>query len=262
MQSIQIKKDGKGAKVLFVVESKLILDGAADTYAREMELEKVARVYGADADPIEDDVDMIAITRSGYYSKMDRIHELMTVDPNQPWFIVMDEAHHLGKNDGQFSEILDDLNDHMDHRHLGLTLSATFWHKDSELIRAVLDGRVYGPLLKPDELEQLRAGENLPEISRVQTLRAIQQGYLTALDSLSIVTEINGNSASRYFDPSVGYSKPAGTHISQIIQRKRVQNISDRGAIFFRTTDQADEYAKSLSKKAVWVKKFGHSTAN
>ncbi len=237
----------KRPKVLFVVENKLILQSAVDTYARELGFDKVAQVYGVDADQIDDDAEMIGITRSSYHARIDLIHELLRSDPGQPWFIVMDEAHHLGKNDGQFNAILEDLSSNMDHRHLGLTLSATLWHEDSELVERLLEGKVYGPLLNPEELIQLQNGRNLPELTRIQTLRAMQRGYLTAMNSLSIITEIDGSSAARHFDTSISYSDPAGRHMAEIIKAKRILNVPDRGAIFFRTTDQANEYAKKLS---------------
>ncbi len=223
----------KPPKVLFVVENRIILNGAADVYAREMDLKNVARVYGGQADTIDDDVDLIAKTRSGYYLKMDRIHELLVSDIEQPWFIVVDEAHHLGTHKGQFSEILDDLNSLMDHRHLGLTLSATLWHEDAELIRDLLKGKVYGPLLSPAELVQLRRGENLPEIARVQVLRAMQQGYLTAMNSYLLSLRLMAVTHPNTLRLHYLIQKPPGIIIAKVIKQGRLKNIADRGCDLF-----------------------------
>jgi len=252
-------------RVIFVVEDSVVLDRTVETYAETLGFTKVAKIYGEDTRAkIPADVEMVAISRSMYASRMKEIHKLLDMHADQPWVIVCDEAHHLGRTHekgspkGQFEAILKDLEKHIDGRHRVLLLSATLWHPDRDLITGYLEGNIHGAFLTAEEQALLRRGESLPELCRTQFMRGMEEGYLSPMIGVHLISRINGTSTADILTGTVLDREAARRHIQtypallqdvrdRIIATKN-QNVPNRGIIFVDSRARADAYAEELSK--------------
>jgi len=251
----------KKPKVLFVVESESVLARTGETYQRELEIleEKTARIYGEGSRyAISEDAELILITRSSYEIRREEVHRLLGLDADQPWVVVFDEAQHLGREGGDFSKILSDLEAILDGRHRVLLLSATLWHPEKALITEYLKGNIYGSFLTKPELDQLAKGENLPELCRAQYYRAMQAGYLAPLMQLSLIRNIDGIPVSEMLQGVVLDHEAARRHIRTYpallqdlaarVMAARIPGQIDRGVIYVDSQARADIYAAELSR--------------
>ncbi len=247
----------KKPKIIFAVENNYILDRTAETFARELGLKKISKVYGLnDKEDFDLNSDMIAITRSSYFLRKERIHELMQADPEQPWILIFDEAHHVEKDDGQFSKIFDDLKPIMDHRHRALLLSSFFGFRDKKLMTTQLNGNVFGSFLNREEALALSRGERLAELCRAQYFRGMQFGYLSPLHGLEVVrhvgdletSEILGGTTLEDDVRRVRIYPSLLKDVADRVEDNRLYKVPDRGIFFVDTTARADAYANELSE--------------
>lgn len=255
----------KKPKVLFVTQNRLILRRsiAALTPLLKIDSRNIAEIFGqspgrAWGSGIPDTTEMIAITRSSYWVQMQEIHRLLSADPDQPWVLIMDEAHHIGREQGEFEDILKDLDAVADHRHRLLLLSATLWHQDRRLISEFLGGNVYGSFLNAEEQARLKLGLDLVLLCRLQYYRGMQQGYLAPVRGLQLVREVKGKSTAdllyqERYDAKSKTRQVVVPHslvqdMARRIQNNRRNNVTDRGVIFAPTQAHATIYARELSK--------------
>ncbi|MBI4405835.1 MAG: DEAD/DEAH box helicase family protein [Deltaproteobacteria bacterium] len=243
-------------KVLAVLQNNAGLDHIVQTYSEELGLTKIAKLYDESSqNPTDLASEMIAITRTTYFKRRSEIHALLQADTDQPWVIVFDEAHHLGKNGGQFEKILKGLNKIIDHRHRVLTLSATFWHSDKKLITKYLHGNVVGGFLNPNEQQQLEQGEDLVSLCRLQFYRMIARGYSPPFFGIHMVRSVDGWPASAILGKEFLRSRAVAESLardikSRIVGDRRV-HVYDRGVLFAPSIDHANLYAELLSKSGL-----------
>jgi len=248
----------KKPRVLFVVENNWILDRSVETFETELGFKKVSKLYGESVgETLDPNAEMIAITRSSNFSRINEILELMKKDPEQPWVVVFDEAQHLGSQ--QFQEIRNELDSVIDHRHRVLLLSATPWHPNQEIIADYLEGNVHGSLLSKEEQAQLRRGEKLPEIARIQYYRGMQQGYLSPLFGVNMVREVDGAKTADILGREVADKENQTRIITRYrslltdaverISANQIPGLSDRGVFYVDTQEQANILARELSKQ-------------
>ncbi|MCB0404367.1 MAG: DEAD/DEAH box helicase family protein [Bdellovibrionales bacterium] len=256
----------KKPKILFVVQSNNILDEATKTYETELGLKRIARLYGPEsAAPLPRNVEMIAVSRSGYFARRDDIHRMLAKDPEQPWVIVFDEGHEYMKvkskvlQEAQFHTIRNDLEEVLDERHRILLLTATLWHRDRVLIKDYLRGNIHGGFLTDEEQERLRGGNilDLQVLCRTAWFRSIQQGYSPPLADLHIITSLGNTPMSEILDynraMTEAHERKVTIHrgllkdVSNRILRTRISGVPDRGILFVPSIAHADAYAPILS---------------
>ncbi len=253
----------KKPKILFVVENRWILDRTVETFEEELGIKNVARIYDEGAkDEIDPNTEMIAITRSSYFIRMNEIHERLKTrkeNSDEPWIIIFDEAQHLGKEGGQFTSITSGLETIMDGRHRELDLTATLWHPDKALITDYLEGNVYGMFLTIEEQAELQAGQKLPELCRLQFYRAMQQGYLSPIYGLNLIRQVGDSPTADLLNASLSDLR-AGTRtvrrykdllkdVGKRVRHKQISGLPDRGVFYVDSQARADAYAKELSKE-------------
>ncbi len=249
----------KKPKTLFVVQNNRVLDRAVETFSSELDLKNIALIYdeGATA-PIDPDCEMVAITRTSYFNRMSEIHQLITADPDQPWVIVFDEAHHLGTEDGEFDDITTDLHKIADARHRVLLLTPTPWHPDEPLITGYLGQNIHGAFLNAEEQLDLQNGRKLPELCRLQYYRGMQRGYLSPLYHLNLVRNVDGIPTEELLTASVA-DETTRTRtltryrsllhdVSKRIKNNRVSGMPDRAVIYVDSQRRADIYAAELAE--------------
>ncbi len=257
----------KPPKFLFVVENRYALSQAEKSFTSRLGLKQheIARYYSnALGRKMTEQTRAVFVTRSSYFSHADLLHQKLLEDPSQPWFLIQDEAHHVGRLGGQFEAINSSLAKVISQNQLGLRLrelllSGTLWHRDQSIVGDYLNGQVYGPFLNGEELRILAQGKNLPELARAQYVRGVQEGYLPPLQSIEIVTEVSGervwkrlSDAFRHQDGSqtrvVKVDYDLARDIAKRIINGRRENLSDRGAICFPSIAHANAYAPVLSE--------------
>ncbi|MEZ4751004.1 MAG: DEAD/DEAH box helicase family protein [Bdellovibrionota bacterium] len=258
----------KKPKILFVVQSNNILDEATQTYETELGLKRIARLYGTESsEPLPRNVEMVAVSRSGYFARRDDIHKSIASDPEQPWVIVFDEGHEYMKvkskvlQEAQFHTIRKDLETVLDERHRVLLLTATLWHRDRVLIKDYLHGNIYGGFLTDDEQELLRAGNiiDLQVLCRAAWFRAIQEGYSPPLADFHIITHLDGTPVSEILDynraMTEAHERKVTIHhgllkdVASRILSTRIPGVPDRGILFVPSIAHADAYAPILAKQ-------------
>jgi len=249
--------------VLFALQNGFVLDRAADTYARELGFSHFEKIYDEQSRvrSISPSTQMLLISRTSYLNRLEMVHRWLREDSDQPVVIVLDEAQHTGKDAGEFAQILADLqtllaDPRYGHRIRVVLLSATLWHRDRHIITDYLQGNLAAPLLTDEALALLRRGWFLPECSRNQYYAGIEQGYLSNLDKLTLVSHLrNGESVSdRLNDVFAGPSQMAFSlrvvkEVADRIREERVPGVTDRGLIYAPSIDQADDYARELSRE-------------
>lgn len=249
----------KTPRVLFVVQNVPVLDDAVETFKRELRYRNDAKIYGDGRDRWNAAADVVAVTRSSYFSRVKEIHRLLTNDPDQPWLIVFDEGQHLGKRNGEFEAILADLAKVTDHRHRELLLSAFLYHRDRSLVVDHLGGNVVAPLLAKSELDRLRRGKDLVHLARTQFYRAMRAGYLMPLDRIQLVRRVDGKEVRPILEGEMR-DKAAGRRqirwspkvlddVAKRLRGTRVPNRWDRGVVFVDSRARADLYAKELAAR-------------
>lgn len=186
--------------LVFVVQNKQILDDVAQKFQEFFPNEKVARLYGSGTKNIlTGEVQAILATRTTYKKRMGEIHDFLKTR-QAPVVMYRDEAHHTGKNGGEFEAILKDFLRTQNSRAQVIDLTATAWHEDNPRLLRQYEGRVATSFLEPHEYRNLIAGEQIPIIARIQLLRAIFSGWLSPLNQISFITKNeNGNGDKRSF---------------------------------------------------------------
>lgn len=258
----------KKPKVLFIVENRAILDGAVASFQRDLEINEsqTARIYGvqieddevrrSSASQLNEGHKMVAITRSGLTTQLAEINRFMESDPEQPWVVVFDEAHHTGNDGGQFDAILESLHHRMHAKNRALFLSATFWHTDQTIITDVLDGHVHGSFLDDEEQDELQNGLGTEKLCIEQMYRAMQEGYLSPIYGIQIITQVGGRPTAELLSMTlqVGDQQNILIHRSLIedmarrILANRVEGQPDRMLIVAPSRAHADFYAAELAK--------------
>ncbi len=225
----------KPPKILAVVENRGILRDLDSVFRKELKVKQAVKFY---QDPERTDIDpnaeFIATTRSSYFMHLKEMNTLLSRDPEQPWFVLFDEAHHTGKGDGQFEAILNELEKFIDQRHRIILPSATLRHRDKNIVDGYLGGNVVAPELNNAQLKQLRAGSKLGSLFRTAYFSSVQGGYLSPIAGIDIERMVNENEAIQ--------------SVRDKILRDRKPYVPDRGLVFVTTTEEANRYAKLLSE--------------
>ncbi len=248
----------RAPKILFVVENQFIIDQALATYQRELDIleEETQKICGKNSQAALDrSAKIIAITRSSYANpeRLKDIHEFLRSDPDQPWILVFDEAHHVGKTSGQFAEIFSDLDTFMSDQHHALFLSATLWHEDQSLVTDILHGNVYGALLTDAENQDLRAGNRLEDLCLTQYFRSMEYGYNAPMHGVTIVQHIGEIPIETLLDDykTTDAGRQITVHVpllQDVVARIEANRRSfpDRGVLFVPSIEHAEQYTRIL----------------
>lgn len=173
-------------KIIFVVQNKEILDEATSKLQNLLGLSpaQVVRAYGEGSrqEVVGRPVQLISITRT---TLMRNIHDLMAERATFKgrFAFVFDEVHHTGKVDGEYGQIISQLNSGLKPADLILGLSATPWHADSDLIERLFHNHVATALLSDAEQQKFLHERRLIYMSRLMLFRAMAEGYLSPIRS-------------------------------------------------------------------------------
>jgi superfamily II DNA or RNA helicase len=257
---------GKFPKSVLVLDRKDGLDRNVKTFGDELDVEEIAKVYGENRAlrrPLDPSLGLHAITRVSYFNRLAEMHRLIEDDPEQPWVVFLDEAHHTGTADGQYQAILQDLDALLRRMRASgrpcnvrvVSMSATLWNDDRDLVVDFLGGNVFGPFLNSDELGRLRRGEKLPELCRTQYYRCVQQGYNAPLEYLDLIEALKDEQLALALNPTLALRRGRKVEvsvallkeISKKVLRRRGSEVADRGIFYVPTRLLADAYAPILS---------------
>lgn len=267
---------------VFVVNDTAILDTTVATYCRELGLDPavhVLRLYGNRTRAvIGPNVRLILTTRETAFRRFDDI--LAAIGARKGVF-VWDEAHHVSEDpDGQFQQMVERVNgipqnpdDPMLHM---IYMSATLYRNDANIIlhtdhlgfRTRLPddiprGKVVAPFLStvpnPPQIAELEAlqrggvpGLALAELSRIQLLQAMYEGYLTPIHKADIVRTTTVDSGTTAIDllernpPQAGGGRVRAIpqelldQLAEQIRQTRDSNVTDRTVIVVNGTTRAD----------------------
>ncbi|MCB0389784.1 MAG: DEAD/DEAH box helicase family protein [Bdellovibrionales bacterium] len=267
-----LKELPNSPRIVIALENTLMLDTLARTFANQFNLpaKKIRKIYGDHLKTIWEqnfsDAKLILVSRSSYYTHMEKIHDLVKKDKKSSWAFVFDEAHHLGKADGQFESIFDGrddiqgLNEILSSKDVVLLMSATLWREDANLVTRLLKGRVFGPFLNPQELSQLQRGEDLEKLCQKQFFRATSAGYLSPIYGLRVHHTVGGLPIHKLLNDTQKVESVEDLqsqltihmaivqHLRQEILKNRIKGVFDHGVIFVPTIYHANLYAGLLNE--------------
>lgn len=263
----QLKTPGwqKFPKAVLVLDRTDGLDRNVDTFTDELDIEEVVKVYGENSyrrAALDPNLGLHAITRTSYFNRLKELHGMIEA-MQQPWIVFLDEAHHTGTADGQYEAILADLDALLGRLAAAgrpanvrvVSMSATLWNDDRELVVDFLGGNVFGPFWNADELARLRRGEMLPELCRAQYYLSVQYGYNAPLEALDLISALDNDDLALALNPSLALRRGKKIEVSQAlldeiarqILRRKKPGITNRGIIYVPTRKLADAYAPILS---------------
>ena len=146
----------------------------------------------------------------------------------------IDEAHHIGRQEGEFEAILNEFQGHLKTEDEIVYTTATFWHEEDKQIVRRLQGYIYGGFLTESEQGQLRAGVELPELSRRAAFRAIAMGYLAPLDFYHAMGSLNPTTGmafanavkmARIADPTVKQAEIHAAEQAEIAEETEPEDV-------------------------------------
>jgi len=192
----ELSKQKSDYKIFFIVQNREILDQAASSLQRQLRIPpaKVRRVYGESSrEPLfENGAKLITTTRTTFYRNL----ESFFIERERfkgPVYYVIDEAHHAGKVDGEFDEILKKIDLYLNRGDVLLGLTATPWHTDSDLIERIFHNHVATAFLSDEEKQQFLDQRKLIYMSRLMLFRAMAQGYLSPIQRYRQVRYLEGD---------------------------------------------------------------------
>jgi len=255
----------KAPKILYTLESSDVLYKSQRTFQEVLGARPTTHLYdraGANRSEVFDEnSERVFATRTSYFLHRDAIHSVIKRDiaNGQPWIIIVDEAQHRGKKEGQFQTLIEDLSPLLSTQCQLVDLSGTYWHRDAASLVSQVDGNVYGGNLKPDEQALLRAGEKLPELARTQFYRTTSQGYLSALRGLHLVRTVSGKRPTDLIRDSVVWNAEGTVKkikvpveliqdLARRVQKIRVRGMPDRAVIFMPSVDHANAFSREFAK--------------
>ena len=164
------------------------------------------------------DFDAIFVTRSTLYMKKDGTFSLAHNNEHskgaerRPFLYIIDEAHHVGTEQGQFLEIIEQLKRELAPEDTIIYQSATLEHSDLNIISEVSGPLVAASHLLPHEREDVAKGENILWYAKLAYLRGVIYGYINPPVNPVIDMTYNGDSLLDHYSkfhklPHVIYRK-------------------------------------------------------
>ncbi|HMN69855.1 MAG TPA: DEAD/DEAH box helicase family protein, partial [Bdellovibrionales bacterium] len=187
--------DKRPVKVVFLIQNSDVLDEATVKLQNLFGLSpaQVQRVYGGNSkSPIfPENAKLITSSRTTFHARSAEFKESREKFKGRILY-VMDEAQHLGRDEGEFAAILNQIDRQMRDGDLLLGLSATPWHKESDLITKVFRDNVITAFLSAREKQEFLKERKLIYMARLQLFRAMAQGYLAPIRSYRQVRYLEG----------------------------------------------------------------------
>jgi len=133
----------------------------------------------------------VTISRS---SLMDNLQELTEKRRKFKGNVIyfFDEAHHLGKMDGEFDKIVHAIGSGAGPQDIMVGLSPTPWHTENDVFRKDFHDHVATTFLDEQEQDDLLHSRKLMEMSRRLMFRAMDKGYLSPIHSYKQIDYIQG----------------------------------------------------------------------
>lgn len=269
------KWEGQKPKIILVVENTQILQQTVTSLHRDLGLDpkKISMLFGTPGEVTlgagavqftvprgaamspATDFDLVVTTRSTYHARQSTFNFLIEKERKKvngrPFMVVVDEAHHVGTDAGQFEEILDGLHKRLTPRDRILLMSATMWHPDMDIIGKVLKGAITGTHLLEDELRQLQAGQELETLARTQFLRAEIAGWVGPIDDESISLK-NASNVEESMAERVRMTRMADAELYAYVIKKIMDmrgDVRDRYLFFEVRNERAEDGAIHLQNR-------------
>ncbi len=267
--------NGQKPRIVLVVENVQILQQTVESFQRDLGLkaDKISMLFGESGEieinngvftstvqrgsslspPV--DFELVVVTRTTLYQRLSSLEHWILREKGQrgplrhPFAIIVDEAHHIGTEYGQFEAILNLMRQRLDAKDRIVMLSATLWHPDKKIITDVLNGHVTATHLLEDELKKLQAGQDLERLARTQFLRATVDGYVGPIDDRSFSLEDKkwkGQDIANLLKVHKVADQDLYTHVSHLIRAMRTSGIMDRYVFFEVRQERAEEGADYL----------------
>jgi superfamily II DNA or RNA helicase len=270
-------------QIIYVVQNKRILQDASAEFKRtyNLEDEEILKIFGEHSRKFKESqlkkAKAIFITRTGLFTRIQEFKNYVKSPHDKSLFFIIDEAHHAGKMDGEFAEILDSedslgLRKNLNPSDRIYYMSATLEHEDQNIIKDTLKGNIAAPLLSEEELKTLREGQTINDISRSQLTRGMKNGYISVLNNYfstktlgkhgvdieNILNDIN--IAKGVFDErTLTIHRPLIEYMVKLILGERVEDTADRGIIFVPTVKHANYYKEIFNTFKIGVADVYHS---
>ncbi|MGE3684256.1 MAG: DEAD/DEAH box helicase family protein [Bdellovibrionales bacterium] len=184
--------------ILYVVENTEILDEATIKIRRHLDLSpaQIKKVYGDEADQqmFTGRAQLISTTRTTLHANLDNLTRFLREYKGRV-VVVLDEAHHTGKLNGQFNDIIQALRLYEKPGDVRLGLDATPWHRELDVIKEFDDNVV--TTLSPEARRPFLEQRRLIQMARFLLFRAMAQGYLCPIHSYRHVKYLENEGAER-----------------------------------------------------------------
>lgn len=244
---------GKKPKIVVITENLQILRQTVHAFVRDLGLNpgKIFMLFGDNAklSPASD-FELIVTTRSTAHARLSGIESWIEAEnakpeeARRPFFVMIDEAHHIATEMGQYTDILKAVRAKATREDRILYASATLW--PSDIIVNIVKGRVTGSYLKEDELRKLQAGQDLERLARTQYLRATIDGYLNPIDERSLTVIDGDDSTFKRLKKYNGADEELYDYLAKVIRKVRSPGIRDRYVIFEVNQRRAEDGAGYL----------------
>lgn len=254
--------------IVVTVQDNDILSSVAEKLQAELHLQanQVVRKYNPDAGektdradgthaPITEKTRLVVVTRSTLQARQ---NEFLSAFPGKRVAIVFDEAHHVGKEEGEYAKFLMAAEKVLTSKDQLVFQSATLWHQDADIIARLVRGNVLGVFLDELEREELITNEkSIPSLSVRQLVRATMMGYLAPFHTVNLSIPRGNmnvrNVLEEYFIDSQGIE--VATQVEQLtsdvsgrLYEKRHPFVFDRGLVYTRRIDRVNKMRDGLNR--------------
>jgi superfamily II DNA or RNA helicase len=179
-------------QIIIIVESTDQLDDMRKRFQSRFQIpnSEILSLYGDGASTSYNlKARLVLATRTTFFNRQSELFAAGLA--SGPTALLIDEAQHTGLRGGEFDQILAEFDRRLKTTDQIFKMTATFWHESGSQLIQQLRGQVYGAFLNDVEQSQLRAGIDLPELSRRALFRAIASGYLSPLNSYKLVNYLD-----------------------------------------------------------------------
>lgn len=272
----ELKAHLKGLRIIVVVENRHILRRTIQTFQKILNIaeSETLRIFDtsekesaeersaaldqrerqSSARDINSNTKLVAITRSSFMSQRQEAYSRIFGNRHVPLFLFFDEAHHLGREGGQFEVITSELVKRFTRSDTAVLASATWWYDDINLVRKYTGGKIATMFATNEQQEDIKSGEGIESLSQALQFESMKSGYASPLWAVDISTHIGDVSIRKILQDSVRRDTDTGKlevtvhaellkKISDRTRATRFTGIPDRVLIYVSKTAEADAYA-------------------
>lgn len=174
--------------VVYSLQSREVLEGNGAALASRLGIDtkEVLSLFGSGASDLKATIGSKPLTLISRTRLKRQIEELVAFlsKPNRgPLYLVLDEAHHLGKAEGEYESILNKIQSLLRKEDVVVGLSATPWHTDTDIVARFFKNNIVFAFLSEEEIQHYHGTRAYVDAARVAMFRAMAAGFLAPIYS-------------------------------------------------------------------------------